>query len=44
LGGKKWLVLIDGGKRENRLDDNNTFKIMEMSNGRFGAWNLGEIS
>jgi hypothetical protein len=21
LGGEEWLVLVDGGKRENRLDD-----------------------
>jgi hypothetical protein len=27
LGGKEWLILVDGGKRENRWDD--TFEIME---------------
>jgi hypothetical protein len=31
LGGKKWLVLVDGGKKENRLDDCSTFERMEVS-------------
>jgi hypothetical protein len=31
------ISLIDSGKKENRLDDNNTFERMEMSKGRFGA-------
>ncbi len=44
LGREKWIVLIDGGKMDNKLDDNNTFERMEMSKGRFGAQNLKEIS
>jgi hypothetical protein len=31
------LVLIDGGNRKNILDDNNTFEIMQMNRGSFGA-------
>jgi hypothetical protein len=44
LGGEKWLVLIDGGKRENKLDDSSTFERMKMCKGKFGAWNLKEFS
>ncbi len=44
LGEKEWLVLIDGGKKENILDDNNTFERMEMSRGRFGVQNLKKNS
>jgi hypothetical protein len=44
LGREKWLVLVDGGKRENRLHDSSTFEIIEMSKGSFGTWNLKEIS
>jgi hypothetical protein len=29
LGGKEWWVLVDGGKRENRLDHSSTFEIMK---------------
>ncbi len=36
LGGEEWLVLIDGGKKENKLDDNSTFVRMEMNKGSFG--------
>jgi hypothetical protein len=34
--GKKWLILVDGGKKENRLDDSGMSK--------FGTQNLREIS
>jgi hypothetical protein len=44
LGREKWLVSVDGGKKENILNDNSTFQRMEMSRGRFGGWNLREIS
>jgi hypothetical protein len=37
LGGKKLLVLVDGGKKEDKLDHNSTFERMEMSTGRFGT-------
>jgi hypothetical protein len=37
LGRKEWLVLIDGGKRENRLDDYGTLERMEMSKDNFGS-------
>ncbi len=40
LGGKELLILIDGGKRENRLDVCSTFERMEMSRDNVGAWNL----
>jgi hypothetical protein len=29
--------LVDGGKRENQLDDCGTFEIMEMSRDIFGS-------
>ncbi len=32
LGGEEWLVLIDGGNKDNRLDDCYIFKSMEGSN------------
>jgi hypothetical protein len=44
VGGKEWLVIVDGEKKEHILDDNNTFERMEMSRGRFGASNFREIS
>jgi hypothetical protein len=44
LGGKEWLVLVDGEKKDNILDDNSTFERMEMSRCRFGASNFKEIS
>jgi hypothetical protein len=37
LGGKELLILIDGGKRENRLDVCSTFERMEMSRDNVGA-------
>jgi hypothetical protein len=44
LGGKDWLILIDGEKKENKLIDGSTFEIMEMSKGSFEIWNFKEIS
>jgi len=41
---KKLLVLIDGGKRENKLDDCNTFERMKMNRYNLGIWNLKETS
>jgi hypothetical protein len=37
LGEKKILVLIDGGKRDNKLDDCSTFEIMEVSRDNVGS-------
>jgi hypothetical protein len=37
LGGEKWLVLVDDGNRENRLDDNSTFERMEVNRDSFGS-------
>ncbi len=37
LGGEDWLVLVDGGNRENRLNDSSTFEGMEMSRDSFGS-------
>jgi hypothetical protein len=37
LGREKRLILVDGGKRDNRLDDSNTFEIIEVSRGSFGT-------
>jgi hypothetical protein len=34
--GKKRLILVDDGKKENKLDDNSTFERMEVSKGSFG--------
>jgi hypothetical protein len=31
LRGKKWLILVDGGKKENILDDSSTFERMKMT-------------
>ncbi len=31
LGGKEWLILIDGENKDNILDDNITFERMEMN-------------
>jgi len=36
LGRKKWLVLINGGKKENRMDDYSTFERMEVNNDSVG--------
>ncbi len=44
LGGEEWLILVDGGNRDNRLDHSSTLEKMEMTRGRFGAWNLIEFS
>jgi len=35
LGGEEWLVLADGGEKENKLDDSSTFERMEVSMGSF---------
>ncbi len=37
LGGEEWLVLIDGGKKDNRLDDCSIFERMEMSKDSVGS-------
>ncbi len=37
LGGEEWLVLVDGGKKENKLDDSSTFERMEVNRGNFGS-------
>ncbi len=37
LGGKGWLVLINGEKRGKRLDDCSTFKLMEVSKNNVGS-------
>ncbi len=39
LGGKDWLILVDGQKRENKLVDGNTFEIMEMNKSSFEIFN-----
>jgi hypothetical protein len=44
LGGEEWLVLVDGGKRENRSDDSGNFERMEVSRIVLGIWNFREIS
>jgi hypothetical protein len=31
------LDIVNGGKKENRLDDSSTFERMEMTRGRFGV-------
>jgi hypothetical protein len=36
LGGEKLLVLVDGGKKENKLNDSSTFERMEINMGSFG--------
>jgi hypothetical protein len=35
LGGEEWLVLVDDGKKENKLNDYGTFERMEMSRNSF---------
>jgi hypothetical protein len=35
LGGKEWLILINGGNKDNRLDDCGTFERMEVSKDSF---------
>jgi len=37
LGGEEWLVLVDGGEKENKLDDSNTFERMEINMNSFGS-------
>ncbi len=37
LGVEKWLVFVDGGKRENKLDDCGTFERMKVSRGNVGS-------
>ncbi len=44
LGGKGWLILVDGEKRENKLVDGSTIEIMEMSKGGFETWNFRKNS
>jgi hypothetical protein len=36
LGREELLVLVDGGKRENKLDDCSPFEIMEVSKDKTG--------
>jgi hypothetical protein len=35
VGRRRMIILVDGGKRENRLDDCGTFERMEMSRNSF---------
>jgi hypothetical protein len=37
VGGKEWLVLVDGGNKENILNDCGTFERMEGSRDGFGS-------
>jgi len=37
LGREEWLVLVGGGKKENRLDDYSTFERMEMNRDSVGS-------
>jgi hypothetical protein len=37
LVGEERLILVDGGKRDNILDDSSTFERMEVSKGSFGS-------
>jgi hypothetical protein len=37
LVGEERLILVDGGKRDNILDDISTFERMEVSKGSFGS-------
>ncbi len=37
MGGKEWLILINGGNRENRLDVCSTFERMEVSRDNVGS-------
>ncbi len=36
LGGEEWLVLVDGGKEDNKLDDYSIFERMEVSRDSVG--------
>ncbi len=36
-GGKKWLILVNGGKSESRLDVCNTFERMEVNRDNVGS-------
>jgi hypothetical protein len=36
LGGEEWLILVDSGKRDSRLDVCNTFEIMEVNRDNVG--------
>ncbi len=38
MGVEKWLVIVDGGKKDNRLDDSGIFEKMEVSKDSF--WSL----
>ncbi len=40
LGRKEWLVLVDGEKRENKLDVCSTFEKWKWIGIMLGAWNL----
>jgi len=44
FGGKDWLILVDGEKRENKLVHGNTFEIMEMNKGSFENFYLKKNS
>ncbi len=44
LGGEEWLILIDGGKRENRLDVYGTFERMKVSKDSVGSLKSWETS
>ncbi len=37
LEGKKWLFLVDGGNKENRLDECSTFEKMEVTKDSVGS-------
>jgi len=37
MGEEEWLVLVDGGKEENILDDYNTVERMEVSKNNVGS-------
>jgi hypothetical protein len=37
IEGEEWLILVDGRKRDNRLDDNGNFERMEVSKDSFGS-------
>jgi hypothetical protein len=44
LGGEEWLLLVDGGKRENGLDVCNFLKEWKWVGIMLGAWNFRGIS
>jgi hypothetical protein len=37
LGGKKQLILVNGGKNENKSDDSSTFERIKLNRGSFGS-------